>query len=113
MSLIHVNKNLGRTFQMTAKDSDGDAVVPGANDKLRVRILRTGQSEKLNFTSEAPTDNGSSITKDTVNGVNSVRLDASDLTFPAGVYSFFFELFDNADSSEWKLIDRQVFCLEE
>lgn len=112
MSLIHVNKNLGRTLRLTAMDEDG-VVVPGANDKLRVRILRTGQPEKMNFTSDAPTDNGSSVTKDTVNGANTVRLDASDLTFPAGIYSFFFELFDNADNSEWKLIDRQVLCLEE
>lgn len=120
MSLIYAYKNRGVTKDLTILNGAGEAVTPGVNDVLRIIIGREGELEddlsgaKLTFTSDAPTANGSSITKGTgVDGSHRMRLDASDLSFPAGVYVLIFDYFDNADSAEWKNVSRQVFSLEE
>lgn len=113
MSLIHAYKNRGLTRYLTVNDAAGNPITPGVNDKLRVIIGRQGEEAKLTITSDADTENGSSLTKNSPSdGKNTLRLDASDLDFPAGVYTFELSYFDNADSQEWKNIDRQVFNLE-
>lgn len=112
MSLIYCYKDLGKTMRLTVRDANDDAITPGANDKLRVIICRKNEDPVFTITSGEDTENGSSLTKNSpTNGKNTLRLDASDLTFPPGVYTFKFEYFDNADEQEWKNIDRQVFNL--
>ena len=120
MSLIFAYKSRGLTKDLTILDGAGVAITPGSNDVLRIIIGREGEliadlsGAKLTFTSDAPSANGSSITKGGgTDGSHRMRLDASDLTFPAGTYSLIFDYFDAADSSEWKNISRQVFCLED
>lgn len=114
MSIIYAYKSRGLTKYLTVKDANGAAIAPGANDKLRVTIQRQGQDAVFTVTSGSDTASGSSLTKNSPsNGKNTLRLDASDLSFPAGVYTFLFDYFDNADASEWKNIDRQVFVLED
>ena len=111
MALITAYKSLGITKHLTVLDADDEAISPGSNDKLRVRIMRQGETAALEVTSDAATANGSSLTKNSPAGKNTLRLDASDLNFPAGLYTFRFDYFDNADSSEWKKISEQVFNL--
>jgi hypothetical protein len=120
MALIHAYKGRGLTRRLTVLDAAGDAITPGSNDKLRVVIGREGllgadlATAKLVVTSDAPTNNGSSLTKNSpTSGKNTLRLDASDLNFAAGIYTFFFDYFDQADAAEWKNVSRQVFNLEE
>ena len=113
MSLIQAYKGLGLTRYLTVLDAAGAAIAPGANDILRVRIMRLGQDPKLTVTSEAATANGSSLTKNVPTGKNTLRLDASDLSFAAGIYIFRFDYFDNADSQEYKKISDQVFDLQD
>lgn len=120
MSLIYAHRRRTLTKDLTILDGAGVTVVPGDNDKLRITIGREGQLEtdlsgaELTFTSDAATDNGSSITKSGgEDGSHRMRLDASDLTFPAGVYTLLFDYFDNADAGTYKNISRQVFVLEE
>ncbi len=109
MSLIYAYSNKGLTEDITIQDSAGATVTPGASDKVRVIIGRDGETAKLTVTSDAPTDNGSSITK---GAVNRLRLDASDLSFTPGIYTMTVDLYDHLDATEWKCVSRQVFCLE-
>jgi len=110
MSLVLAQKGNGISRNITIYDADEDAIVPGENDRVRVRIGRVGEDDKLTITSGSPTSNGSSVTK---GETNVLRIDASDLDFDAGIYTMFVEYFDNADSQEWKTVDRQVFVLED
>ncbi len=119
MSLIQAYRNRGKTVSLTITDPSG-TLVPAAADKLRVVIGREGKIGGVNFAdaqffvdSDAATANGSTITPNTSTGVNTLRLDASDLRFAAGLYTLFFDFFDNSDGSEWKNVDRQVFNLED
>ena len=113
MSLILAYKNRGLTKDLTILDGADAPITPGANDELRITIGHEGKTPVLQFVSGTPTDAGSSITKEGgENGSHRMRLDADDLSFPPGVYTLFFDYFDNADAEEWKNISRQVFCLE-
>jgi len=109
MTLILAYKSLGRTMLIVIKDANGNAIVPGANDKVRARIGRRDGTSVLTVDSDAATANGSSFIK---GASNTLRLDASDLDFEPGTYTMFIDYFDNADAREWKNVDRQVFHLE-
>lgn len=110
MSLIQAYKNRGRTINIVIQDVNSNAIIPGVNDEVRVSIGRQRETPKFTVTSGSPTPAGSSIIK---GASNSLRLDASDLDFEAGVYTLFVDYFDNADAQEWKNVDRQVFHLVE
>jgi hypothetical protein len=69
-----------------------------------------GQATLLTVASNAPTANGSTITKG--GATQRIRFDASDLNFDPGCYAMLIDYFDNADGQEWKNVDRQVFVLE-
>jgi len=121
MTLILAYKNRGITRDITIQDADGATVVPGENDLIRAVIGHEGKlGTDLTFpdaqfvvVSGSDTSAGSSFTKDTPSaGINRLRLDASDLDFSAGVYTLFLSIRDQADESEWKVIDRQIFSLE-
>jgi len=118
MTLFLAYQNRGITKTITVTDSSGNTIVPGVNDKVRAIIGHEGRlgtnnaDAKLVVESGTPTAAGSSFTKDTTNGVNTLRLDATDLAFDPGVYTLFIDLFDNADAAEYKNVDRQVFVLE-
>lgn len=114
MSLITAKKGLGKTVILTVLDAAGVAITPGANDLLRVRIMRQGEAVAFEVVSGTDTAAGSSITKNSPStGQNTLRMDATDLGFDAGIYSFRFDYFDNADASEWKKVQDQVFSLED
>ena len=120
MSLILAYQSRGLTKDITVLDADGDAIALGDNDLLRIVIGHPGllgvdfADAEFVVVSGTPTGNGSSITKNSPSsGVNRLRIDASDLTFDPGIYTLFVDLFDNADTQEWKNVDRQVFRLED
>lgn len=114
MSLILGHKKRKLIRDITIKDSDGVAVVPGANDTVRVKIGRTGQVPLLDLSSAAATANGSTITKNTPSsGVNRVQIVQTDMdTLDAGVYSFEVILVDNADAQAAKHVDHQVLVVQ-
>ena len=109
MTLVLGQKGRGLTRNVQILDANGDVITPGVWDLVRVRIGRQGEVDVLTVTSGSPTVAGSSVTK---GAVNKVRLDASDLTFAPGTYTFWVEYHDNADAAEWKEVDREVFVLE-
>jgi len=109
MTLVLGQKERGLTRNVEILKANGDVITPGVGDLVRVRINRQGQEDVLSVTSGTPTANGSSVT---VGATNVVRLDADDLDFEPGTYTFFVEYFDNADAREWKEVDREVFVLE-
>jgi len=124
MALIFAYKDRGLTKELTINNADDTVYTPQANDILRVVIGHEGKlgtnfaDAQFHVTSDAPTAAGSRITKNenaqgaSVNGTNTLRLDASDLDFDAGVYTLFFSIVDNSDSQDEKTISRQVFSLE-
>ena len=123
MTIVAADQLRGKTVDITLKDSaDAEIVVVGA-DVLRAMICRLtelgGTAElptghKLLVRSDTPTVNGSTFTKDTPSAnTHRLRLDAQDLTFEHGTYTLVIDLFDDADTQEWKTVDRQVFVLGE
>jgi len=110
MSLVYAYRGKGISHDIVIVDRNGNTITPGGSDLVRATIGHQGQTAKLTVTSGTPTANGSSFTK---GSTNRLRLDASDLSFPAGTYNLDVELFDHSDAAEWKLVSRQVFCLEE
>jgi len=121
MTMIHAYKCRGLTKDLTIQDANGDTITPGADDTLRVMIGREGDlgvdgaNAELRVVSTAATANGSSLIKGGGGTavIHRLRLDASDLAFSAGTYTFFFDYYDAEDANEWKNIDRQVFVLED
>jgi len=109
MTLILGQQNRGMTRNIVILDADGGTITPAMNDLVRVTIGRDGQTEVFTVTSGTDTAAGSSITK---GATNVLRIDATDLNFDPGTYSFFVDFFDAADAQEWKEVDRQVFTLE-
>ncbi len=115
MALIYTYQNRTIEKDIIVLDADGNAVIPSASDEVRVIIGRVGEVAKLTVATNAPTVNGSTITKATLdtNGKNRVRLDNADLAaIDPGVYTFFVDYWDSSDS-DWKMVDRQVFFVEE
>lgn len=120
MAIIVAYKNRGLTKDVTVKNGAGDAISVGKNDKVRAVIGHVGRlgtdlaDAKLVVTSGSDTSNGSSFTKNSPTTTkNRLRLDADDLNFDSGIYTLFIDYFDNADATEWKNVDRQVFCLKD
>ena len=109
MSLMRCDKSRGKTFDITIKDANSTVITPGANDKVRATILRSGETPVFTVTSGSPTANGSSVTK---GSTNRLRIDASDLTFQPGTYTLIVDYYDNADAQEWKFVEKQTFYLE-
>ena len=110
MTLFHAYQDRGLTRDLVITDTNGDTITPGVSDKVRVMIGREGEAMKLSVVNDAPTVNGSTLTK---GASNRLRLDATDLTtFEPGTYTLFFSMMDNADAAEWKEVSRQVFHLE-
>lgn len=115
MTLIYAYQDRGTTRDIVIRDADDAVITPGSNDNVRAIIGRLGEAAKLTVTGGSPTDNGSAFDKNfPTNGTNRLRLDASDLAaIEPGVYTLIIDFFDNADSAEWKTVERQVFSLEE
>lgn len=109
MSLIVAEYDRGKTLSLVLKDADGGTITPGESDRVRVRIGREGEADKLSLTSGSDSKAGSSITK---GAANTVRLDATDLRFAPGVYTMWVEYYDAADAAEWKCVQTQVFWLQ-
>ena len=125
MALIFAYKDRGLTKELTINNADDTVYTPQANDVLRVVIGHEGKlgtnfaDAQFHVTSTAPTVAGSRITKNqdaqgnVLNGTNTLRLDASDLNFSAGVYTLFFSLTDNSDAQDEKTISREVMVIED
>ena len=115
MALIHAYRSRGLTRDITVQDAAGATIAVGTNDKIRARIGRLGAAALFSVESGTDTANGSSFQKNfNADHENRLRLDAADLALlDAGVYTLYVDLFDNADSEEWKTISRQCFSLED
>lgn len=115
MSLIYAYKNRGITKDIQILNGAGNVIVPGIADVIRIVIGYEGSLDTdpiLIVTSQSPTSNGSSFSKNTpASGTNRLRLDANDLNFEAGVYTLSVELLDNADAVDLKEVSRQVLVL--
>lgn len=109
MTLILAYQSRGITRDITLLDADGETITPSGDDKVRVAIGRVGETAKLTVTSGTPTSNGSSVT---LGAACRVRLDAADLTFDSGTYTFTVEYYDSGDTNEWKVVEREVFQLD-
>lgn len=110
MTLILAYKSRGITREITILDAAGDTITPGANDTIKAIVLRLGETPKLTVTSASATANGSSFTK---GATCTLRLDNADLaTIDPGTYTLEIQLVDNADLQEPKVVQRQVFVLE-
>ena len=114
MTLVYAYQDRGLTRDIVILNSAGAAITPGANDKVRAKILRLGQSPKLTVT-ETPNANGSVFTKNSPSdGTNRLRIDATDLAaINPGAYTLMIDFFDNADAAEWKTVDRQTIFIEQ
>lgn len=109
--LVYQNRNTTR--DVSVLNAAGAAIVPGAADLIRAVITRQDETAELTVVSGSPTPNGSSFRKNFPSeGLNRLRLDADDLGFNAGTYTIRFDLLDNADSADWKNIQRQVLVME-
>lgn len=108
MVLVLGQKERGLTRNVQVLDAAGAVITPGANDLVRVRINRQGQTDVLSVTSGTPTANGSKVTKGSTNVVDLVP---DDLDFAPGTYTLFVEYWDNADA-RWKEVDRECLVLE-
>jgi hypothetical protein len=109
MTMILAHQGRGLSKDITILDANSDPITPDDDDIVRVTIGWQGEASQLTITSEAPTANGSSITK---GAAQRLRIDGADLNFNPGIYSMNVELFDYSDDGEWKTISRQVFALE-
>lgn len=114
MALFYAFKTRGLTRDIRVTGGPTGYITPQAGDKLRATIQQNGVT-KLTLTSDAATANGSSFTISGGDGGgsnNRLRLDASDLTFPAGIYTLVIDYYDFQDALEWKHVDSQIFALE-
>ena len=110
MALVLAFQDRGTTRDIVILDVDGNAITPGANDRIRAIIGRGGDTPLLTVVDNTPTAAGSTFTK---GAVNRLRLDATDLAaIEPGTYTLSISYFDRADAIEWKTVDRQVFVLE-
>lgn len=114
MSLILAQKKRKLTRDIVIKNSAGDAIVPGANDVVRIKVGRIRQAPLLDLDSAAASANGSTITKNTPSsGYNRVAISQTDLDLLSpGVYSFEVSLVDNADSQAIKHVDNQIMVVQ-
>lgn len=114
MALFYAFKSRGLTRDIRVTGGPTGYITPQSGDILRAIIQQNGVTF-LTVTSAAPTGNGSSFVVSGGDGGgsnNRLRLDAQDLTFPAGIYTLVIDYFDAADANEWKSVDHQIFCLE-
>lgn len=110
MTLIYAYQNRTITKDIVILDADGATITPGANDTITATILHESGVTQLTVTSTAATANGSTFTK---GATNRLRLDEDDLGFAPGVYTMMIDYTDNADSGAIKVVQRQVFVLED
>ena len=114
MTLISANKSRKLTRDLTILDVDLAAVVPGANDVVRVKIGLRGETPLLDLDSAAASANGSTITKNTPSsGINRLEIVALDMGITPGVYTLELSLVDNADDGEIKHVDNQTFVVHD
>ena len=114
MTLISANKSRKLTRDLTILDVDLVAVVPGANDVVRVKIGLRGEAPLLDLDSAAASANGSTITKNTPSsGINRLEIVALDMGITPGVYTLELSLVDNADGAEIKHVDNQTFVVHD
>ena len=107
MTLIMAPQSRGTTRTFQILDAAGNVITPGTNDRVRIRVGREGQSDRLTIVDNMPAAGGSNITK---GATNTLALYAADVDFPAGVYTIFYEYYDNADA-QWKEVDREPLAV--
>ena len=107
--LAYQNRNFTRDIQLFA--ADGVTVItPTASDLVKATIFREGSTAVFTVTSGTDSANGSTFTK---GATCRLRIDAEDMTMPYGVYTLAIDYYDNADSQDWKTVERQCFVVEE
>lgn len=99
-------------FDVTLNDADGEPIVLGSGDIVRVKIGRGGANPKLDLSDAAPTANGS-----TVSHANPARvtITAADLDsdIEAGTWPIEFGLDMGSGGSETLVADVGLFILHE
>ena len=112
MSLILGHRKRKLIRDITINDSAGDAIVPGSNDTVRIKVGRIRQAPILDLDSAAASANGSTVTKNTPSsGVNRVEISQTDMDIAPGVYTFEVSLVDNADAQAIKHVDAQILVV--
>lgn len=119
--VIHAVKLRGFTKDIILRDVNNDVIVPLAGDKLRAYIGRVHEinAETLagavfSITSDSDSAAGSYIRKNSPSsGFNRLRIDATDMSFDAGIYTLRVEFYDGNDANEWKVASSDVFILED
>ena len=99
-------------FDVTLKDADGEPIVLGSGDIVRVKIGRGGANPKLDLSDAAPTANGSTVSH--ANPAH-VVIDADDLgdDIEAGTWPIEYSLDMGSNSSETLVADVGLFILHE
>lgn len=96
-------------FTITIGDASGDDSVVAANDIVRVKIGRLGDTPLLEVESDTATANGSSTT---AANPTVLSIEGADLSFPAGIYEVEADILDTSES-KIKKAERGIFQLRE
>ena len=97
-------------FEIGIGEADCDDVTLAANDNVRVKIGRTGDTPILDIQSAAPTAGGSSCT---VANPTVLTLSAADMIFPAGIYDIEVAIVDVSQGSAIKKAERGILVVRD
>ena len=98
------------THEILIGEADGDDSSIAADDNVRIKIGRQGQTPLLEIESDAATANGSQCT---ATNPTVLTLAADDLSFQAGIYDIEATIVDTSDSDAPKKADNGIFHLRE
>ena len=96
-------------WSITIGEADGDDATIAANDVVRVKIGRAGDTPLLEVESDAATANGSQTT---AANPTVLSIEAEDLAFAAGVYDVEVSIWDTSEE-RIKKAERGVFVLRD
>lgn len=96
-------------WSITIGEADGDDATVAANDIVRAKIGRIGDTPLLEVESDEETDNGSTIT---AANPTTLSIEGADLDFPAGIYEVEISIWDTSEE-RIKKAERGIFQLRE
>jgi hypothetical protein len=96
---------------ITFKDASGGTATLAANDKVRIKIGRSGQTPLLDVVSGSNLSGGSYVTKANPAILELVGGDLAPSIIQPGSYDIEACVVDSADSSRIKLAEQGVFTL--
>ena len=101
LSMVRLHPNLTRNYDFILYDDCGSAIVPDADDQVRVKVRRLCSSADYLEVTETANANGSVITH-LGSGRYRIRFDGDDITFSRGLYSLTWDYLDGSDGNDWK-----------